>query len=228
MLKASPSIARHVRSFCFTWQMSSFDLYWCNDWDATYATLLEMAFSDRFSTWDSLRESLGCEPTWTSDGAIDELSFTHRGKTYRAPGNSPCEYNMRRIIVDHDAPREGTSGPDGKGEDGLIKTPEQLQDCMVEIVRSFTSLETLGWSTFMPMPQGVFDTLASLTTLSSLRINLRSYRSTLHACESVPSQQNVCALMSNRLHFPYHSAVLGPRRQHRKSVFGHGERSECE
>lgn len=185
-LRASPSIARHVRSFVFLWDVG-LDLAWYKSWaKTTNATVLELVFSDRFAIWDNLRQSLGCEAQAHSDD--DELYFTHDGKTHYAPGyllpniNRAARYGYD---FNHDEPRLGCSGPDGMGEDRLIKTPEQLQDALVELVRSFTSLETFGWRTFIRMPQGVFDALASLSTLTSLHIDLHSYGGVAHARESL-------------------------------------------
>lgn len=149
-------------------------------------TLLKLAFRDRFRVWDELRKELGATAKWNVDTVPLKLYFKHGGIENNAPGRCcAVKGELRQLKYNRKASREGADGPDGDGEDKRIKSPEQLIDCGVEVVDKLKSLEKFNWTTpVLPMPEGVFQALANLTTpLTSLHLDLTKARSSVSACE---------------------------------------------
>lgn len=194
VLRVSPSIARHVRSFCFMWNMEG-DFYECEAYPDEEGTRLQMAFSDRWRIWETLRRQHGCEASWDfryDDPVTDHmLRFELHGVSYDAPGR--CQaliagYSSGGWPIlepySSELPKQRGIGPDGDGEDRLIKSANDFHDCIVEVVSQLSWLQTFGWDTSVtPMPAGVHGALSRLSTLTSLHLDMSIYRGNPHTCE---------------------------------------------
>lgn len=153
--------------------------------------------------WESVRARYGCEVKreyWTGNGSTytfqggarisldsQTVYFEHNGQKYAEPGQCPRGENWKELkpVWDYDAPRTGVDGPDGKGEDCLIKSSQQLADSFTEIVSQLSSLEIFRWTSYVtPMPAGVCAALAKIQTLASLDITLSTERSNVWDGES--------------------------------------------
>lgn len=152
-LRATPSIAKFVRSFSIRWHMNG-DFENLEPYGSKEDTLLDLAFRDRLSMFHELREKLGCEQGEGGQGA-----FFYEDERYP-------------VLCD---------GPDGNGEDIRIKSAAEYNECLVEVVGRLTSLETFGWCTpCSPMPLEVCNALAKLSTLKTLHVLVSSDRSNVH------------------------------------------------
>lgn len=188
ILKISPSLAQHVRSFSFFWTMNGEAYDYQRNRPGDYApkelTLLDLAFRDRPGMYNALRTKLGCESKCEEDiyGEFG-LYFEHNGVKYQAPGKYFLPLDQRGKS-DPTFIQVG-SGPDGDGLDQLlIKSPEELVACLTEVVGQLRSLQTLGWSSpVLPMPLEVFNAVKTLAPLTSLHLDLSSCRTNVHSCE---------------------------------------------
>lgn len=176
-LRASPYLVHHVRSFSLLWWPPG--QHQLNEYAEEAGTLLDLAFSkDRWQLWRSLAEQHGCDILDTTQG----LYFVLDGRQYDEPGRYSKPGDGE--VPDHG--RFGTRGPDGCGEDRLIKTAEQFNECLVEIIAHLTSLEAFGWdSAGIVMPRGVFDALHKLDSLKALHLNMEVHRCSVQMCESL-------------------------------------------
>lgn len=184
--RVSPGLADLVESFHFGWTYMH-DPGWLNSYPEQYGTLLDMAFRDRWQMW-----SEHCEATASqilrrsSPGGWQHKTFTHDGNLFPEPGELPLIAGREpghASSYDQDAPKLA-SGPDGNGDDALIKTSDQLIACVVEVVEMLSSLRTFKWdSPIMPMPMGVLSALERLTSLKSLHLEVRLIRNNVHARE---------------------------------------------
>lgn len=184
-LRASPHLARCVRAFSFLWCAPDADkLYWYAE---DRGTLLELAFaSDRWQLWHDVAEEHGCEIEESSRGRY----FVLDGKDFDEPGRPPMDVAASSGLPAHG--RLGTRGPDGWGEDTRIKTPQQFNESIVEVVSQLTSLQSFAWDAAgIPVPQGAFDALRKLDELKSLRLNMSVHRCSVQMRES-SSCSSVC------------------------------------
>lgn len=72
-LRASPSIASHIRSFRFAWRLydNKFEEYAEKE-----ETLLDVAFGNRWRMWEERKDELGCEAVWDNKHAHFEEDTT--------------------------------------------------------------------------------------------------------------------------------------------------------
>lgn len=163
VLRASPYIRAHVRYFAFMWCLSGMERY--VDYYHDETSLLDLAFLNRNRLWQNLAEQHGCIvcEEENSDGDV-RTYFIHRDKRYNKPPED----------LSH-------NGPDCRGEDKRITTPEQLKDCISEAVSYFSSLHGFDWRAQMiSLPTTICDMLANLTTLRHFSLMLeRGYFKTI-------------------------------------------------
>lgn len=188
-LRVSPSIGKLVRSFCFSWHMDH-DTDACDHLPEHEGSLLDLAFRDRWTIWNQLRQDLGLEAEWIEleGGGPRVWGFAKGDTCYHAPGRPLLidydRWSEEPPVVDASRPRQGGKGPDGFGEDRLIKTPEQLNDCLSEVIEHLSRLETLGWSCAVTqMPQRACRALAKLDTLRNMCYTMYAWRGTVHLGE---------------------------------------------
>lgn len=180
LFKGAPGLAALIRSFRLLWHM---------DGDCTHYrlepmcgfTALDCAFRNRLEIFNRRVK--------TEAPYLDhELLRCGDGSTYEPPGSEPDWVAVAKVgPLGYDWLQGARgSGPDGKGEDKLIKNATQFTQCINEVVNLLTSLETFGWETKVsPMPQGVFDALARLTTLTDLRLVFSTFKTNLSERESL-------------------------------------------
>lgn len=150
-LRVSPHIARHIKSFCILWQLSDNEDN-LENYPEDQGTLLDFAFRHRMQAWLDFAQQHGCE---IKRDKIYGWFFKYQGRLIERPSS-------------------GASGPDGKGEDRLIRTPAHFNECIAEIVSQLSSLETFGWCTKVtPMPAGVLHALLEIETLRSLHVDMK-------------------------------------------------------
>lgn len=150
-------------------------------------TLLDLAFRDRWQMWSDYAEATGSGIAQQDTGnGWEERLFEHDGKIFYEPGEAPLIDGRDPddpSSYDYQAPKQA-SGPDGKGEDALIKNPDELISSLVDVVEKLGVLEAFRWdSPVMPMPVGVLDVLEKLTTLKTLHVDVRLVRNNVHAGE---------------------------------------------
>lgn len=149
--------------------------------DKEEGTSLDLAFRDRMQMWDGMMKA-------NEVGLVDGFNELVLCKDLWAapPGeNSWWETVEEQGVVEYSwlAGQRGR-GPDGAGEDRLIKNAEQFTQCITEVVVQLPSLETFGGETpVLPIPRGVFDLLARLRTLTDLRLVFSTFRGNLSTCE---------------------------------------------
>lgn len=183
LLKSQPQIASLIRSFRFIWDMGGDS----HEWKLRafrQGTALDLAFCDRLQLWDDLMKEPGADAEIEgADGFVDY------NKSLTQPPGEGHDWEAAAAVgpADYDwLAGTGGRGPDGKGEDRLIKNAEQFAECITEVVSMLSLLQTFGWETGVtPMPRGVFDALARLTTLMDLRMAFSTYRSNVSECEFV-------------------------------------------
>lgn len=155
VLRVSPDVAQHVRSFTFSWKMDS-DFYRYDDYPEEADTLLDMAFRNRAQGWLDLRERLGCEAQTIEEAPVDELIGTHKYyfvhndiKYFQPRVRRSSLKDVNLAVPDGRAflAEASISGPDGGGEDLLIHSVEDFKDCMGEIVEQLSMLQTFEWRT---------------------------------------------------------------------------------
>lgn len=183
-LDASPGLAFHVRSFAFAWELPS-QLRDLDVYPSAEGTLLDLAFRDRGRMWELYAKTVNAEieeEDWL-DGWVQRL-FYFAGKTFYEPVAPNFQHSdPGEAFYDPAAPKLA-SGPDGNGEDALIKTADQLVSTLVNIVAKLPSVRTFMWSTsMMPMPMGVLNALEKLPSLKSLHVEFGMYRNVVHARE---------------------------------------------
>lgn len=116
--------------------------------------------------------------------------FVHDGKTFLQPGRAPYWDPLQRTLtamlgVARDPPFI-TSGPDGRGEDLLIKSAEKFKKCMTEVVENLSHLTEFAWlSHVTTVPAGTFAALERLTALRLLYVCLSGYRGNVHDRKSL-------------------------------------------
>lgn len=203
LLKASPHLARHIKSFCFFWNMNpggeAYSQYRYEEYGEGNMSMLQLAFSNRVRMWRELLHKYKCS------GAVADLQFrkvlgggevrptlhfVHEGNKYYCPAEPPQiegEDRFKLRSYDWNAVQSRGTGPDGMGEDRLIKNGEQLIKCLEEVVEQIISmsvLETFSWnSPVLPMPLGVLNALAKLPTLKRFHPGLITGSPIAHACE---------------------------------------------
>lgn len=128
----------------------------------TQGTTLDLAFRDRVQMWTRLMRT---SSAWLNRNE-DRYCCLYDDRHCEPPGT---DYDWQAVEEVGLAAYDWTTvarygrGPDGNGEDKLIKSPEDLLACSVEVVSSLVSLELFGWETTVtPMPSGVFDALLKL------------------------------------------------------------------
>lgn len=174
-LRISPSVAQHIKSFCFLWKMDG-DIWSFEEYEEEEGTFLELAFRNRWLMWEVLRQKLGCEIE--RRGGDGRAYFVYDEDEYYEP------WAPKNVVVGEPRERGPTySGPDGSGDDRLIENAEQFISSMSEILVQLVRLETFGWDTPMtPIPAKAFKTLSELK-LSSLRLDMSKRQGNTHACE---------------------------------------------
>lgn len=146
------------------------------------STWLELAFCDRKSFWNEMAKTSGCKiyKTPNDDLHSDPCGYT---RYFQPTGFFPFY-------------KPTANGPDLKGEDRLIKSPQQFNECIADVITQLTSLETFVWCTLLAaLPIRACSALASLTSLTSLRLTFDSSRGTCHAGE--PQENAVRLTMLN-------------------------------
>lgn len=139
-LRASPDIAQHIRSFTFAWDMP--DALHSREMCEPGDSLFDLAFRDRFSSWNDLRQQHGCEVQRSVHS--QRWYFDYDGTRYFAPGEYPDTEQEDWIAASR--LRTGGSGPGGRGEDRLVKNAEQFTESVNEIIGQLSSLEAFGWN----------------------------------------------------------------------------------
>lgn len=191
-LRASPCIGPCVRSFRFAWAPAE-EWYACKDNAEEKISVADAAFRDTRQMWLDLKHKYGyaeqhvVERTGRTRALIPKAYVMHNGARYLNPAKPPLLDPLNRhLVASYDwTARCGLSGPDGKGEDRLIKSAQQLTDCLTEIVSQLTSLETFVWRTrHYEMPPGVIDALAKLITLKRCEMLAVSLEGDIHLGES--------------------------------------------
>lgn len=122
----------------------------------------------------------------------------YEGFTYNAPGTHDWdEVELQGAeVYDWQASQIGGRGPDGDGDDELIKNPAQFLDCMTEVVRTLSSIEVFGWETpVIPMPDGVFEALRKSPSLTGLRLKFSAFSGKVSMGESCATDESSCALL---------------------------------
>lgn len=186
-LRASPDLAERVHSFSFTWRMSEFpeemDFY-----PEREGSMIDIAVRDRAHIWHDYAQETGStiEVEHDDDGQISR-HFFHDGFFFPEPGDHPMiqgdDPDEHPASYDWEAPKQA-QGPDGRGEDLLIKSPDQLIASLVEVVTQLRSLHTVNWtSPITTMPLGVFQGLRKLNRLKLLQIQVSCLRNEVHARE---------------------------------------------
>lgn len=229
-LRVSPGLAAHVRSFEFSWNPE-----WIQHWD--YYTIggakkvfkpLDLAFRNRYTMWLELSRKLGVEIEYgVTAGRIPrpEAYFMHGNMKSSGPGKPPLiEGRDPKEVSSYDwnAPRLGEiSGPDGKGQDRLIKSAEDFNSCIIEIISQLTSLQKFSWSSGqVPMPRAAFDALAKLPRITHLHPQLLMDNGDVHPRKYAASQVSHLPHFAEELTscLSPHSAILGARVQRRDSI----------
>lgn len=195
-LRASPYLAQHVRSFSFLWQAPDTSVY--EEYPQLDGkSLVELAFDvDRWLLWDELRKQHDCQ---ILPGCYENAYGRHfrLGDAWHfepgwvpAPRPKISDPNAQKVYND---PPHTNAGPDGRGDDRFIKSTEQFNEALVEVIAQFTSLEAFGWeSAGTPLPRGAFDALLKLDTLQTLHLNMVPHRYSVHMGES--PLEVLCAL----------------------------------
>lgn len=192
-LRHSPGLAAHIRSFRFTWNpewIQYWEWYSKGDTRKQYKPL-DLAFRNRYKMWLDLGRKLGAEiehRITLERNPRPQAFFKHRGIESCAPGKPPLiDGRDPKEVSSYDwsAPRLGDiSGPDGKGEDRLIKNPKDFNSCIIEICSQLTSLEAFSWqSSQIPLPRAAFDALAKLPRLARLHPRLLMDNGDVHPRE---------------------------------------------
>lgn len=183
LLDVSPGIAQHIRTFCFDWKLEP-----DNDrldlalYPAEEGTMLDLAFRDRFQLWEEYKKRHGCEGKVNIlrtdiDSDTANLYFTNEdGLWFEAPGHCVAEPDVEHTLECYLARRVGGSGPDGEGEDRLIKTAAQFRGCIIETVArlSLTRFEWTSWVT--PLPVAAFNLVRANSDLNILQLRFTVYR----------------------------------------------------
>lgn len=188
-LRISPRLAGYIRSFVLLWDMGGDcdeHSFWCVPYGKEEGSMLDMAFRDQVQLWESVRDRYKCQVN--DEGFVeyrDNYYFEHNNKRYSAPGRCPeVQYSSWYSALDHTAARYSGDGPDGNGEDPLIKNPDHFLDCCAEIVSQLTSLESFGWQTAVtPLPVGVFKALLKMQRLQALTLTFSVFRGNVLTCE---------------------------------------------
>lgn len=199
VLAGNAQLAQHIKSFKFTWSMGGdcwqfenccriFEEEFEGEEPVFEGTTLELAFQDRLQLWDRIMKRPGAiiaveNPSAPPGGS---LLYDQRG-VFNAPGRGH----------DWDAVRDGGAaaydwqssqggrGPDGNGEDRLIKNAEQFLECITALIGSLTSLEMFAWMTpVTPLPKAVYSIFRERQSLTGLWLTFSTFRSNLTDCES--------------------------------------------
>lgn len=163
-------------------------------------TLLDLVFGDRWRMWANFARATGSQIQWKvrQDGQLQRF-FEFDATEFEEPGDPPLiEGRDPRdpSSYDYHAPRLD-SGPDGKGDDMLIKTPAQLISSLVEVVEKLPLLHAFSRNTaLLAMPTGVGNALEQLDTLKSLHVDMTLIRNNLQTGES----SVCCCCVSNADH----------------------------
>lgn len=170
---------------------SNFDDYSYHKYGDGQLTLLDLAFRDRLQMWKDLVEKHNAQTQlemydmmsdFLSPSPKARLYFEHDGDRYYEPSEPPLATEPTGGSMFKWDKRVGGVGPDGKGEDKLIKTAAQFIECCEEIVAQLSSLETFRWNTYItPMPPGIFESLAKLTSLKRFHPGLTLDSGIVHA-----------------------------------------------
>lgn len=181
LLKFNPSIAPLIKTFRLLWKMDGdCSERHLNKYPREAGLALDLAFRDRLALWNDLMKEDEDLVRYRNDG---EAAIYYGDYKCLPPGRGH----------DWDAVRdEGpfaydwlSKGPDGNGEDRLIKNAMQFRKCIIKVVNRLTPLETFGWETEVsPMQPEVFAALEKLTKLSDLRLLVFStYKHCYSTCE---------------------------------------------
>lgn len=182
-LRLMPHLAANVREFTFMWEING-DYPWelklmtqvgtYDDYPSEHGTLLDMAFVDRGALWDRMRKEHGAE----MQRSLRYSWFKHNGVSYNQPGKPPPSQGGTGPSINIQR-----SGPDGNGEDPRIKSVEDFNNCVTEIVAQLSELRALRWKTHVtPIPFSAFEALKSAQSLEELTTNLWFAREYKH-CE---------------------------------------------
>lgn len=195
VLRTAPHIATHIRTFRFSWDMDD-DFGTCEGYTKEEAgSLLDLAFVDRQSLWEGLLHKhngkLECYGGTEDEDCTEGFTkwFDRDERRYVAPGWTPSFERQEdgRVWKEYDPHTRNKrgNGPDGDGEDKLIKSSAEFNDCVTEIVSQLTSsLQTLGWECpVTTMAAEAVDALAKLKSITALHIDVSTCRGLVHACE---------------------------------------------
>lgn len=176
-LEAEPYIASYVNSFTFSWNMNE-DFDKCSPYGEEHGTLLDMAFIDRGELWHATREKCGFPPLEGSQ--FQRTYFLHDDVEYVEPGVDPknemAERKLGKTLPRSLNPDRGNNiaaaGPDGEGEDQLVKSSDDFNICVTRLMALLApSLADLYWnSPIVHMPSGALEALNSAANLRCLRL----------------------------------------------------------
>lgn len=153
--------------------------HWYELLPAEEGTMLDLAFRDRWQMWEELRERYGCETREESEYFdVDGLHFEYDGDFYVAPGRPLPEEEG------DDAGRLGGDGPDGWGQDKLVKSAADFNDSVDEVVAQLTFLKEFSWCCHTtPISRCAFSSLSKVNSLRVLHLNFSARRSNVYDCE---------------------------------------------
>lgn len=181
VLRASPEIAQHIRSFVFAWEIHDD----CSSFPAKEGTKLDLAFKDRWRVWALLRQQYKRPVQW--DAEHQQWAFTHDGVRYPAPGTCPSfegTQSTKQDWLSASTERVGGHGPDGEGEDRVVKNADDFNSTAIEIVTQLSSLETFKWScNVASLPAPACEALKQCTLTSLTYGYIERGRESIHACE---------------------------------------------
>lgn len=176
-LRASPDIASHIRGFYLFWELPA-------DYDSLLAypeeegALLDMAFKDRWLMWRDVARRYGCQIRQLGTG---RYAFRAGCLEFVEP-SKPSLMDRTASKARRKAARRECGGPDGRGKDALVKTADDFNDCVTEIVSQLSSLEAFCWyATVASMPMGVYNALAKLGNFKALHVVMSRYGGNVHA-----------------------------------------------
>lgn len=212
-LRLMPHLAPSVRSFSFSWDLCEGDCWACLPYNSNYGTMLDMAFIDRGALWDSAKHFLGARDQEPHGRGY----FVHDDVEYLQPGLAE---DLTRKADAARINRYG-AGPDCNGEDPRIKSPDDFNSCITEIVAQLTSLTVLKWDTeITPIPPGVFKVLRDERELKAFETSVWCWRSFRHGTSTGSCRKH--SLNLPLLDSTFLGAFVQTRASHYGQVVGHG------
>lgn len=198
LLKALPYLAMHIKSFSFRWTMGGD----CRPlrlaaFASEEGSTLDLAFTDRLELFERLYRLDGADSEILSLGMDgDDTEVRCNGKVCSPPGR-----HDERIVCESYpwTCGAGGRGPDGKGEDSVIKNATAFNQYITEVVGMLPFLETFCWRVHVtPMPRGVFDALTRLASLEQLFLLFTTHRNNLSDCKHAGDKALLSAILTPR------------------------------